>query len=191
VSSPSKDLALIVTLSKADAGTFVGPVYRVISGTLIIKNLDFEHLRAGTAVGRCNPPGVARIYMSLQKETAQSEFDYYERKAGFDPALSDSYSFAADVKLTRVLDLRLARTRRQVGITLTEIRKEWDDPALVVPTRLQSIGSLIARGYGGFSAMIYPSAQRRGGHNIVIFRDQIASPDYVTPLSAKATKEWA
>jgi len=104
--------------------------------------------------------------MSLERETAQTEFNYYQTLGGLDPVLSDWYSFAARVKFARVLDLRCAKTRKQVGLTLKEIGNEWDDDPLhprAVPARLQSIGYWISKGYGDFSGIVYRSARRKSG----------------------------
>ncbi len=48
----------------------------------MVRNLDFEHLWAGTGAGRCNPNGIKRLYLSVEKETAQAEFEYYVKQGG-------------------------------------------------------------------------------------------------------------
>jgi hypothetical protein len=131
--------------------------------------------------------------MSLERETAQAEFNYYQTLGGLDPVLSDWYSFAARVKLARVLDLRYAETRKQVGLTLNEIGEEWDDDPLhprAVPTHLQSIGYWISKGSGDFSGIVYRSGRRKAGHNIVIFAGRVIGTDFVTPISGAPTKGW-
>lgn len=193
MSTPAHDPALQATLQSSIAVPFDGHIFRVIPGSSIVGNILFEHLWAGEAAGRCNPKGVARLYASLERKTSQAEFDYYQRLAGLDPALSDWYSYAARVKLARVLDLRSADTRRQVGLTLDRIGEDWDDDPLhprATPTRLQSIGYWISKGYGDFSGIVYRSARRRAGHNIVIFAGRVIGTDFVTPISAAPTKGW-
>jgi len=193
VSTPADDPALQATLRSSTAVPFEGHLFRIIPGSSIVRNIRFEHLWAGTAAGRCNPKGVARLYMSLERETAQAEFNYYQTLGGLDPVLSDWYSFAARVKFARVLDLRCAKTRKQVGLTLKEIGNEWDDDPLhprAVPARLQSIGYWISKGYGDFSGIVYRSARRRAGHNIVIFAGRVTGTDFVVPISRAPTKGW-
>jgi RES domain-containing protein len=75
--------------------------------------------------GRCNPDGVKRLYLSVEKETAQAEFGYYATQDGVDPDLAECYSFAAKVKVERVLDLTSKAVRKQVGISLREIEADW------------------------------------------------------------------
>ena len=65
----------------------------------MVHNLDFEHLWAGTSAGRCNPDGVKRLYLSVEKEIAQAEFEYYATQDGVDPDLAECYSFATKVKI--------------------------------------------------------------------------------------------
>ena len=193
MSVPVDDPVLQATLQNANAVPFDGHVFRLIPGSSVVRNILFEHLWAGTGAGRCNPEGIARLYLSLERETAEAEFNYYESQAGLDPKLSDWYSFAAQVKLARVLDLRVPDTRKQVGLSLKEIGKEWEDDPLhprSVPTRLQSIGYWISKGYGNFSGILCRSARRPRGHNIVIFKGRVTRPDFVRPISRKPTKDW-
>jgi hypothetical protein len=59
-----------------------------------------------------------------------------------------------------------------------------------VPARLQSIGYWISKGYGDFSGIVYRSARRRAGHNIVIFAGRVTGTDFVVPISRAPTKGW-
>jgi len=193
VSLPADDPVLQSLLKTADPTPFDDVAFRVIPGAQVLLNLHFEHLWAGTGAGRCNPKGVQRLYMSIERETAIAEFNYYEEKAGLDPQVSDWYSFAARVRLARVLDLRQAKTRSHVGLTLKEICEEWESDPLhpsIDPTRLQAIGYWISKGYGNFSAIVCRSARRKTGHNIVIFAGRVTSPDLVDPISRKPTQGW-
>jgi RES domain-containing protein len=155
--------------------------------------MKFEHLWAGASAGRCNPPGVSRVYMSLERKTAQVEYEQFVKKEGLDPDLSDSYSFTADIKLARVLDLRSDPTLTVVGLIATDIEEEWEEDPLcprMSPTRLQSVGYWISQSYGNFSGIILPSVRGPSGNNIVIFKERVIDPDFVRPLSSTPTKGW-
>jgi hypothetical protein len=154
MSKPADDPVLQAALGKAKAIPYVRNAFRAMPGGSVIHNLRFEHLWAGNSAGRCNPDGIARLYLSVEKETAQAEFDYYASKSGQDPALAECHSYAVEVKLARVLDLRSHMTRKLLGITLVEIQADWEtDPLLPPspPTRLQAIGYWISEGHGKFS----------------------------------------
>jgi hypothetical protein len=187
------DPALQAALSAAPAVPYSDTAFRAMPGGWLVHNMSFEHLWAGSAAGRCNPTGIERLHLSAEKRTAQAEFRYYARKGGTDPDLAECYEFAADVRLARVLDLTSKVTRRIVGITLVQILADWDaDPLLPPPppTRLQSIGYWISKGYGDFSAILYPARRRRKGRNLVIFKNRLGPGDAVVPRSQKPTKSW-
>jgi hypothetical protein len=76
------DPALQAMLQSAAAASFEGHLFRVIPGSSVVHNITFEHLWAGGGTGRCNPVGVERIYLSLERETAEAEFVHWVRKAG-------------------------------------------------------------------------------------------------------------
>ena len=178
-----------------EAITYDGYAFRVLSGDRVIHNPKFEHLWAGTGAGRCNPEGVARVYLSLERETADAEFRHYQKIGGLDPDLVNFYSFSTKVNLARVLDLRDAGTRRKLRISLNYILAEWEPDPLIDPpppiTRLQVIGYWISKGHGDFSGIVCPSARRKNGHNLVIYKDRVIGGDSVIPVSSVATKGWS
>jgi len=166
MSIPANDPKLQETLRAVPAVAFDGPAFRAIPGGDVVGNLTFEHLWAGTSAGRCNPAGVARLHLSAEKKTAEAEFRYYAQKGGIDPDIAECYSFAANVKLARVLDLTDRKTRRRVNIALKQILAEWEPDPLKAPpppTLLQCIGYWASRGHGDFSAILCPSARRTSG----------------------------
>jgi RES domain-containing protein len=187
------DPLLQAALKTAGAIAYEKRAFRVIPGSAIVHNLHFEHLWAGTSAGRCNPDDIARLYLSTDRQTAQTEFDYHQSRCGFDSKDADFYSFAVEVKLVRVLDLTDDTTRTHLGITLDQILETWEpDPILPrpPPTRLQAIGHWVSKGFGNFSAILYPSARRKTGYNLVIFKNQLGPDDSVTATSARPTRGW-
>jgi RES domain-containing protein len=189
MSEPEDDPVLQNALQHAQAVQYDNYAFRAIPGGWVVHNLDFEHLWAGTSAGRCNPDGVKRLYLSVEKETAQAEFEYYATQDGVDPDLAECYSFAAKVKFERVLDLTSKAVRKQVGISLREIEADWKGKPHQ-PSQLQLIGYWVSKGYGKFSAILYPARRRQAGKNIVIFKECLTRGDYVTPVSRKPTKGW-
>src|SRR5260370_13162755 len=108
-----------------------------------------KKISPGLSYGRCNPEGVKRLYLSVEKETAQAEFEYYATQDGVDPDLAECYSFAAKVKIERVLDLTSKAVRKQVGISLREIEPDWQGKPHQ-PSQLQLIGYWVSKAYGKF-----------------------------------------
>jgi RES domain-containing protein len=194
VSKPADDPILQGALSNAVEIPYWNYAFRVIPGSSVVHEIHFEHLWEGAGAGRCNPDGVKRLHLSVEKETAQAEFLYYAAKGGLDPNLADSYSFAVEVRLGRVLDLTSKKIRKHLSITLDEIRADWEvDPLLhppPTPTKLQGIGYWVSKGHGRFSAILYPSRRKRGGRNLVLFKSQMGPRDFVTPFSSVPTKGW-
>jgi RES domain-containing protein len=189
MSEPEDDPVLQNALQHVKAVPYDDYAFRAMPGGWVVRNLDFEHLWAGTGAGRCNPNGIRRLYLSVEKETAQAEFEYYAKQGGVEPDLAECYSFAARVKIERVLDLTSKAIRKQLGISLREIRADWKDKPHQ-PSQLQLIGYWVAKGYGNFTAILYPGRRRRTGKNIVIFKECLAAGDCVTPISRKPTKGW-
>ena len=68
------DKKVPVLLAKAKAVPYSDYAFRALPGSSVVHNLHFEHLWAGTSAGRCNPEGVARLYLSLERQTADAEF---------------------------------------------------------------------------------------------------------------------
>ena len=193
MSVPVDDPPLKAALAAAVPIRFDGPAFRVMPGGDAILNASFEHLWAGSGAGRCNPAGVSRLHLSVAKKTAQAEFRFYAGRGGIDPDLAESYEFAADVKLARVLDLTDGEVRRGLGITRDQILADWEpDPLLPPPppTRLQSIGYWVSLGFGNISAILYPSRRRSMGRNIVIFKSRLSPGDSIDPRSKNPTKSW-
>jgi hypothetical protein len=143
------DKSIPALLTAAKAIPYNGYGFRALPGGSVVHNLRFEHLWAGVSAGRCNPDGVARLYLSLDRKTAEAEFRYYQIKAGSNPDLADYYSFSAKVILARVLDLRSRETRKLFDISVAKILANWEpDPLGPSPpllTRLQVIGYWISK----------------------------------------------
>lgn len=190
----ASDKKVPALLAKAKAVPYDNYAFRALPGGSVVHKLRFEHLWAGTSAGRCNPEGVARLYLSLERQTADAEFRHYQKKGGCDPDLADCYSFSVKVNLARVLDFRDREMRKLFDFSVGKILANWEpDPLSPSPpplTRLQVIGYWISEGCADFSGIICPSARSKSGHNLVIFERRLAVGDSVTPISSVATKGW-
>jgi hypothetical protein len=98
------DRSIPTLLTAAKAVPYDGYGFWALPGGMVVHSLRFEHLWAGTSAGRCNPDGVARLYLSLDRKTAEAEFRYYQTKGGCNPDLAECYSSSARVNLARVPD---------------------------------------------------------------------------------------
>jgi hypothetical protein len=94
----SADEIIKARLEEVDGIPFDAYAFRAIPGGKVVRKLKFEHLFASKAAGRCNPPGVVRIYLSAEPETASAEFRYYQSRGGADPDLAECHSFAVIFK---------------------------------------------------------------------------------------------
>lgn len=120
--------------------------------------------------GRWNPPGVAAIYASLTPETAMQEmlahFRYYDIPLH---AAMPRVFVAIRFRLTSVLDLTKGEHRQRLRISERRMlecdwRKELERGAVSLT---QMVGQ--AARESGFEAVLAPSAEDKGGRNIVVF----------------------
>lgn len=101
--------------------------------------------------------------------------------------------FYAEVHLQHVLDLTDESTRRTLGVTLKQLGADWGGG--LPPTTAQRLGEAV-RGQSRISAIRYRSiaADKLGvaGCNVVIFKSNLRSPDFVHILgpTKKPIQKW-
>lgn len=125
--------------------------------------------------GRYNVVGCAALYLASSPNLAVSEHlhlnEVFEIKQ-FPPRLLVSVR----VELGRVLDLTDATVRSRLGVSegvlFEQYSEDPDHPAIT-----QSIG--IKARKSGIEAILAPSAIERTEANLIVFRDNIASPEAV------------
>lgn len=123
--------------------------------------------------GRYNVIGCAALYLASSPNLAVTEHlhlnEVFEVKQ-FPPRLLVSVR----VTLSRVLDLTDAGTRAYLGVTLDDLAAEYSqDPAH--PSITQTIAVRARK--AGIEALLAPSALISDHSNLVVFRDNIASPE--------------
>lgn len=122
---------------------------------------------------RYNLRGDHCLYCSTTRETAREESGRAADPAELRPELA----YNIGVRLSRVLDLCDAGTRRRLGLSSADLAVQWR--ASPAPVRTQALGSAIirlARASGGnppIVALRYPSQAMPGEQNYAIFRDPI------------------
>jgi RES domain-containing protein len=118
--------------------------------------------------GRWNPPGLAALYGSTTDATALEESKANDRYAGI-VNRSPRLLVAVEARLARVLDFTSATVRRQLGVTLTELRAE-DWRKLLESGResfTQALGRVAFR--AGASGLLARSAAVFAGVNGAVF----------------------
>lgn len=134
------------------------PVHAEIGSTLLEGSR-----RAG---GRFNPTGeFGALYLSLDTETMWAELSRLALRTGVELTELDPRTMSVvRVRLKRVLDLRNAREQDRWGI---------DDEALMSEGYggCQALARAARR--AGFEGILYPSAARPAGSNLVVFLDRL------------------
>lgn len=118
--------------------------------------------------GRFNPPGeFGALYLSLRPATARAELNRRAARTGV--ALEDLLPrvlLTVNVELGRVLDLRDPEERARWGLDEEGVSGDDHGPC-------REIGRAARR--EGYEAILYPSAARREGTNLVVFLDRLHS----------------
>jgi RES domain-containing protein len=127
--------------------------------------------------GRYNPKGGFRaIYASLEFDTATAELLAHHRHQGRPDPEAEVFPVAAvslEVDVDRLLDLTNASTRRTLKVKLKDLIGDWQKAQDRGGEGLtQAIGRLALA--AGFQGLLVPSTARRGGRNVVLFRELIA-----------------
>lgn len=142
---------LLEYLQSVRPGPFSGVVYRHMFG-------DRSPAVENTLGARWNPPGVAAIYVSLERRTVIAEGDHVIAVQPLRPRIS-RWVYPVSVELTDVLDLSASGVLAPAGVGPAELA--GDDHSLC-----QAVGEAVA--WLGFEGMIVPSA-RDAGANLVIY----------------------
>lgn len=155
---------------------FEGTIIRS-AGTKYANEDDFlSGVGAATYGGRWNRPGLRAVYASLDIITATHEAYQEFLNYGFSlSAIRPRVTAGATVKLNAALDLTDPAIRRKIGFTLSDLLEEdWIGiQAGGEESWTQAIGRACRA--ASLEAILVPSACHRGGKNIVIFPDQLAS----------------
>ena len=168
-------------LARVDARRLAGPVYRFIGSRFLARPLS----SAGSRLhgGRFNPPGAFEVlYTALTAQTALAE------REGI-LLTTPGIRLARDVRtgvllrihcrLARVLDLRDARAREQLRVSLASLLGPWlpwtaESGAgmrhALAPS--QRLGLAVYEGRR-FEAILYPSAKDPRGSCLAIFPDRL------------------
>ena len=129
--------------------------------------------------GRWNPPGLFRaVYLSLGVDTAVAEFLGQFAHYGLQAAELTPFVVAGvEVRLSRVLDLSSAATRRKLRLTLVELQQDdWraaqdaGDESLT-----QAVGRIAFE--AEFDGLLVPSVSKRGETNVVALPGNFVPPD--------------
>jgi RES domain-containing protein len=124
--------------------------------------------------GRYNAKGGFRaIYASLELDTATAELLAHHRRQGRPDPEADVFPIAIvslEVEVDRLLDLTDAAVRRNLKITLKDLDEDWQSAQNQGQEALtQAIGRLALS--AGYQGLVAPSAAKRGGRNLVFFRE--------------------
>lgn len=142
---------LLEYLQSLEPAPFSGSVYRHMFGE---RSPTLEN----SSGARWNPPGVAAIYASLERETVIAEGDHAIAVQPIRPKV-DRWVYPVSVELTDVLDLSVAGALEPTGVGEDELASDDLSPC-------QAVGEAVA--WLGFEGVIVPSA-RAPGANLVIF----------------------
>lgn len=151
---------LLEYLQSLEPAPFSRSVYRHMFGE---RSPTLEN----TSGARWNPPGVAAIYVSLERETVIAEGDHAIAVQPLPPRIA-RWVYPVSVELADVLDLSAAGALEPAGVGVAELGGDDDSPC-------QAVGEAVA--WLGFEGVIVPSA-RAAGANLVIFTANL-KPDAV------------
>jgi RES domain-containing protein len=126
------------------------------------------------AGGRYNGKGSCRaLYNALDLKTAMNESLAYSRHLGIPDAEALPLTFVSlRVRDLYVLDLTAGAVRKALGISKKRLLQPWrPDQHAGREALTQAVGRLAQA--AGMQAILYHSAQVRGGRNLVLFPDQL------------------
>lgn len=138
------------------------------------RHAALPHAEIGTALlagsrrvgGRFNPPGgFGALYLSLEPATARAELERRAARSGVPlEDLLPRVLLTVIVELGRVLDLRDPEERGRWGLDEETLTGDDHGPC-------QEVGRAARR--EGYEAILYPSAARPRGWNLVVFLDRL------------------
>jgi len=135
-----------------------------------------DFVRENTLGARWNPPGVAAIYSSLERETAGAEGAHL---MALNIPTGRFHLGELALHLERVVDLRTEERLASVRVTREDI--ESNDH-----TSCELIGSACA--WLGMSGLLVPSARRWPELNLVIYPGNLQEPEFIE--AAGAPEDW-
>jgi RES domain-containing protein len=145
-------------LQSAAASAWNGTVYRHMFGA-------HSPARTNTEGARWNALGLAAIYASCERETALAERTITSAFQPLPPSVKRTL-FTIRGCLKNVIDLTAAELLPRLGIT-DDVLSSIDH----LPCR--TIGAAV--NWLGHEGLLVPSARRRGGTNLVIFPQDLAT----------------
>jgi RES domain-containing protein len=148
-------------LQAAAVSAWQGTVYRHMFGS-------HGPARSNTEGARWNPPGLEAIYTSCERETALAEAEYYIGMQPLRPKAKRTI-YTIRVSLGKVIDLSAPRLLSQLGITDDVLSSIDHSPCRVIGAAVDWLSH---------DGLLVPSARRRGGTNLVIFRPDLPASDF-------------
>jgi len=143
--------ALLDKIGGSPVVKWEGEVFRHMLG-------DWPPERENVRGARWNPPQVAAIYASLERDVALAEAQYYIDLQPVPPQ-SRRVLYRVSVRLSKVVDLRKLDELRRYGISAADL-------GTLEHQKCQPVGGAIA--HLGFDGLLVPSARAKGA-NLVIY----------------------
>lgn len=152
---------MLDVLQSAAVSAWSGTVYRHMFGS-------YPPTRTNTHGARWNDAGLEAIYTSCEPETALAEAEYYISLQPLRPRARRTL-YTIRVSLKNVVDLTDPHLLLLLGIT---------DAILSGPDHApcRKIGGAV--NWLGHDGLLVPSARRRGGTNLVIYQQDLATSDF-------------
>lgn len=167
-----------------DAPGFDDIIVRSVATKYANRNDFFSGVGAAKAGGRWNPVGLQAIYASLEIRTATEEAYQNFNTFGFPlTTIQPRVTAGARASLESVLDLTVAKIRKAIGFSKTELCTE--DWMAIQNSGDESWTQTIGRACfsAGFEGLIAPSARLQQGRNIVIFPENLSGTDQISIIA--------
>ena len=173
--------------SSLRAVRWAGVVYRSASPRYANRDDLLTGVGSKRAGARWNPPrSFPTVYASLDPHTALDEVLAHFRHYGL-PAESamPRVTVAVRVDFARVLDLTDGATRRALRVSGRRmLREPWREKQAAGREALtQALGRLAFE--LGWEALVVPSAARKGGVNLVMFPNNLASASTIAIINVR------
>jgi len=132
---------------------------------------DLDPARANTRGARWNPPGIAAIYTSLDRDTAIAEADFVIASQPYRPHVTRQL-YQIRLALSAVVDLSERAVLGDFGVTPALLASPDHSPC-------QNVGG--ACHWLGADGILVPSARLQAGTNLVVYVDRM---DIDAPFAA-------
>lgn len=150
--------------------------YRSVTPKYARENDILSGVGSKASGGRWNPPGLAAVYVSLSPETAMAETlaHFYYRQIPVSAAMPRMF-VSLTVRLSTVIDLTDGAVRQRLQISENSLlnldwRKQVSQGAVPLTQLLGKAAQL-----AGLEGLQVPSSAMKGGKNLVIFPENLAS----------------